>query len=67
MNKVEKTAENMKKTGKKMEKLGCLLTLVITIPIILTVIMGPWGTAIGVIIAILAVVGAVKGNKENKT
>lgn len=53
-------------TGKKMEKLGCLLTMLFTIPIILMIFFGPVGLGIGVIVAILGIVGYIQKGKEEK-
>lgn len=52
-----------KKTGEKMQTLGCLLTLVVTIPLLLTVFLGPVGLIIGAVIAILVVIGHLVNKK----
>ncbi len=52
-NKYNETAEKMKKTGEKMQAMGCLLTLVLTIPIVLLLFFGPVGLGVGVLIAVV--------------
>lgn len=53
-------AKKLETTGAKIQGLGCLLTILITIPILLTVFLGPLGLGIGIVIAILGLVGHLK-------
>lgn len=46
--------DKFKKAGNKMQAIGCLLTIVLTIPIILTFIFGPTGLVIGLVIGLIA-------------
>ena len=50
----------MQQTGEKMQKVGCAMTLLFTIPIILTIFLGIPGLIIGGIVAIAGVVGIFK-------
>lgn len=59
-NKVEEAGKKIEDFGKKTQQLGCLLTVLITIPILLTVFLGIPGLIIGSIIAILGIVGQFK-------
>ncbi len=45
------------KAGQKMQSLGCALTLLITMPIALTIFLGPLGLVIGIIVATLGIAG----------
>lgn len=57
------TAEKMNETGKKVQKVGCLLTLIITIPLLLTVFFGIFGFIIGAIIFSLGLVSMFQTKK----
>ena len=46
--------------GEKMQKMGCAMTLLFTIPIILTLFLGIPGIIVGGIVAIAGVVGMMK-------
>lgn len=64
MNKWEERSKKMKDTGEKMESLGCLLTILITIPLALIIFIGPVaGIIAGGIIAALYIAGR-KANKK---
>jgi len=52
-------------TGKKLQNIGCFLTLILTVPIVLTFILGVPGLIIGSIIALIAILGAL-AKKEKK-
>lgn len=60
---LEETGKKMQETGKKMKGLGCLLTILITVPIILTLFLGPIGLVLGGIIFVVGLVGAFKSKK----
>ena len=55
--------KKLEETGKKLQKIGCLLTVAITVPIVLTVLLGVPGLIIGIIIAVVAV-ASMLGKKE---
>ena len=50
----------MQQTGEKIQKMGCAMTLLFTIPIVLTIFLGIPGLIIGGIVAIAGVVGMIK-------
>lgn len=56
-NKWQERAEKLDKAGKSMSKLGGKLTLMFTVPILLTLFFGVPGLIIGIVIA-LAVLGS---------
>lgn len=56
----EERAKKVEEAGQKMQAWGCLLTVLITIPIILTIFFGPVGLGIGVFIAIIFLAGRKK-------
>lgn len=56
----EERAKKVEEAGQRMQAWGCLLTILLTIPIVLTVIWGPVGLGIGVLIAILYLIGRKK-------
>jgi len=49
--------KKIEQASKKMGHIGCLLTLIFTVPIVLTVFLGPIGLILGIVIAVLGVVG----------
>lgn len=53
-NKWQERAEKFDKVGKNMSKLGGKLTLMFTVPILLTIFFGVPGLIIGIVIAIVA-------------
>jgi len=57
--------ENLKQVGKKIEQLGCILTLIFTVPIVLLLFLGAPGLIIGIIIAIIGVAGVLSKKKKN--
>lgn len=60
--------KKLEETGKKIQKIGCLLTLAVTVPIVLTALFGVPGLIIGVFIALIAIVGMLsKKGKNAKT
>lgn len=60
--KAEELSNKMQNAGKKMQKLGCLLTIVITVPLVLTVFLGPIGLGISVVLIVLYFIGKNKNN-----
>jgi len=56
--------DKIKQVGTKMQKLGCFLTLVLTIPIVLTLFLGVPGLIIGGIIAIIAIISFLSQKKK---
>ncbi len=58
------SGEKIEEFGSKMQKAGCALTLIITIPIILTIWIGVIGLIIGCLIAIVGI-AAIFSNKDN--
>ena len=62
----EKTGKKMEAAGKNMQQLGCLLTMIITVPILLIAFLGPLGIAISVIFVVLGIAGYVKKKKDDK-
>ncbi len=56
----EERAKKVEEAGQKMQAWGCLLTVLITVPIILTIFFGPAGLGIGALIAILFLIGKKK-------
>ncbi|MCK9326101.1 MAG: HIRAN domain-containing protein [Bacteroidales bacterium] len=65
-NKWEEREKKMEETGKKMQRVGCMLTGLITLPIIGVLIGGPIGLVIGFIIGILMFIGALSQGKREK-
>ncbi|WP_042683125.1 hypothetical protein [Anaerosalibacter massiliensis] len=61
--KMQDTGSKMQETGDKMSALGCSMTLGITIPIILTIFLGPIGFVIGLILFVAMIAGAFNKNK----
>jgi len=56
----EERGKKMETTGKKIQGLGCLLTMLFTIPIVLTIFLGSFGLVIGIFVAIIGLVGYFK-------
>lgn len=54
---MDSTQQKVEAAGKKVQKVGLWLTVLITIPILLTVFLGVLGTAIGGVIVIAGLVG----------
>lgn len=61
--KMQDTGSKMQDKGNKMSALGCSMTLGITIPIVLTIFLGPIGFIIGLILFIAMLAGAFNKNK----
>lgn len=59
-NKWEERAKKAEEFGQKAQAMGCLLTILLTIPIVLTIFLGPLGLGIGVVIAILFLISRKK-------
>ncbi len=53
-------SEKLDNIGKKMQKAGCALTFVFTIPILLAIFFGIPGLIIGIVIAMIAVPAVLK-------
>lgn len=60
----EEIGEKMQNAGKNMQKWGCLLTLLITVPIILTISLGPLGIGISAVLIILVIASKFSKKKE---
>lgn len=54
----------MEETGKKIQRMGCLLTGLITLPIIGSIAGGPAGLVIGLLIGGLIAWASIKGGKD---
>lgn len=65
-NKLENAGKKMQNAGEKMQGCGCLLTLVITVPLILSIWLGTAGMVIGGIVALLAIAAYFAKGKEKK-
>lgn len=61
-NKWEERGRKMEELGNNMQSLGCLLTVLLTIPIVLTIILGPLGLGISIVVIILFLMG--RGSKK---
>lgn len=59
------TGEKVQDLGNRMQRVGCLLTLLVSVPIILTIILGIPGLIIGGILAILVMVGYFGGSRTD--
>ena len=59
-------AKKVEAVGKGIQQAGCLLTGIITFPLIGFVIGGPIGLVIGLLVGALIVAGVVKQKKEQK-
>ncbi len=46
-------SDKLREAGEKMQAIGCLLTLLITVPVILTIFLGPLGLGISVAIILI--------------
>ncbi len=55
----EERAEKLEGCGKKMEQLGCLLTGLITLPVLGVLFLGIPGLIIGIIVGIMIAAGAI--------
>jgi len=53
-------------TGKKLQKIGCALTLMFTIPIILTIFLGIPGLILGIILAVVGIVSLLSKKKKSE-
>jgi len=58
--------KKLEETGKKLQKVGCLLTIAVTVPIVLTVLLGVPGLIIGIFIAVVAVVSMLSKKGKPK-
>jgi len=58
--------KKIEETGKKLQKIGCLLTLAVTVPIVLTAFLGIPGLVIGIFIALIAVVSMLRKKEKPK-
>jgi hypothetical protein len=56
--------KKLEEVGEKLQKIGCLLTLMFTVPIVLTLFFGIPGLIIGIIIAIIGIAGVLGKKKE---
>lgn len=59
--KLDKFAEGCERTGSKLQKMGCALTLLITLPIAGVIFFGPLGLVIGIVIGALGLMGIFAG------
>ncbi len=57
-------SKKVQDTGKKIQGVGCLLSAVITLPILGLVLLGPVGLVLGSVVGGLIVAGMVKQAKE---
>lgn len=55
------TQEKTEELSNKMQDIGCLLTIVLTIPIVLTILLGPFGLGISIVLIVLYFIGKNKG------
>jgi hypothetical protein len=56
----------MKDTAKKMQNLGCLLTCLLTLPILGLLFWGVAGGIIGLIVGVVLAVGSIGAEKEKR-
>lgn len=61
---LEKTGQKMENLGQNMQQLGCLLTMIITIPLLLIIFLGPVGVVISIVIVALGVGGYANKRKQ---
>ncbi|MGM0609408.1 MAG: HIRAN domain-containing protein [Candidatus Muiribacteriota bacterium] len=59
--KTEELQDKMQNAGQKMQKVGCLLTMLLTIPIVLTLFFGPFGFGLSIILIVLYFISKNKG------
>jgi len=57
--------EKTKELGEKIQSLGCLLTVLFTIPLILTIFLGIPGSIIGFILIVFFFIAKKKGDADN--
>jgi len=58
--------KKLEETGKKLQNIGCLLTLMFTVPIVLTIFLGIPGLIVGIIIAIIGIAGILSKKEKTK-
>jgi len=58
--------KKLEETGKKLQNIGCILTLMFTVPIVLTIFLGIPGLIIGIIIAIICIAGILSKKEKTK-
>ncbi len=56
--------KRMQDAGKNVQGMGCMLTVLITIPVVLGLIAGPAGFAVGVGVAVVYLLVSKKGPSE---
>jgi len=59
--------KKLKQTGEKMQQIGCILTLLFTVPIILLIFLGVPGLIVGILIAIIGIIGILSKKKNAET
>ena len=58
--------KKIEEVSKKIGNIGCLLTLIFTVPIVLTVFLGPVGLVLGIIIAVIGVIVILSKKGKSK-
>jgi len=63
-NKIED--DKLYKTGKKLENIGCVLTLVVTVPILATMFFGVIGLVMGIVFAVIVIIALLSKKAKGK-
>lgn len=52
--------DKLRETGEKMQAIGCLMTIVFSVPLLLIILFGMPGFVVGVIISLVVLWSAIK-------
>ena len=63
---MQEAGERMQGVGKSMQRMGCLLTGLITLPILGVIFAGPIGLVIGLAIGVLIFAGTIAQAKKER-
>lgn len=58
--------DNLREVGLKMQAVGCLLTIVFSIPLVLGALFGMPGLIVGVVISLVVLGSAIKSTIQKK-
>jgi hypothetical protein len=54
---------NLREIGMKMQAIGCLFTILFSIPLLLAMVFGAKGLYVGVVISVVSLVSVIRKNK----
>ena len=61
--KTNNVQDKLQRTGDAMSRIGCLLTCLITLPIVGVLVFGVWGLVVGLILGAILLAGGIVGKK----